>query len=223
MQPSDHLYILKRAGTILLVVGVIDIGFMIYCIANSISYSSSLNIFAVIGGVFLRKGNLRAASVIRLIAIFLLATLLSMFAVAPLLSPLNLTLTAIRLNPGTMILSFGMSFLVIALLWWLSIQLTKPPVLAAHAAAGRKTRNIYIPAILGVALTVTLGIVSIFTQRSDSAAKAIALVEKQLGTNHRYHVASINFRSSSEGSFVSGVVTAWNSHEIKNVPFQWQD
>jgi hypothetical protein len=223
MHPPDHIHILKRAGTILLVVGVIDIGIMIYCITNGIAYTSSLNIFAVIGGIFLLKGNLRAASIIRWGAVFLLSALLSMLAVAPLLQPFNLTLTAIRLNPAMMATSFGMSFLVMALLWWLSIQLAKPPVLAARAAAGRKTRSIYIPAILGAALTLIFGIAGIFMQRSDSALKATALVEKQLGASYRYHVSSLSFKKSSEGDFVSGVVTAWNPLEIKNVPFQWQE
>jgi hypothetical protein len=52
-QIDDHLQIMRRVGKVLIVVGLIDIGFMVYCIANRMGYSSSLNIFALAGGIFL--------------------------------------------------------------------------------------------------------------------------------------------------------------------------
>ena len=58
---NEHLPILKRVGKVLIIIGLVDIAVMIYCIANSISYSSSFNIFAVIAGVFLYRGSLRTA------------------------------------------------------------------------------------------------------------------------------------------------------------------
>jgi len=45
--------ILRNVGWALLWLGVVDVGVMIYCIANNIGYSSSFNIFAIIAGVFL--------------------------------------------------------------------------------------------------------------------------------------------------------------------------
>jgi hypothetical protein len=57
---SDHLPLLKKAGLVLVIVGLMDIGLMIYAIASRVSYSSSLNVFAVVAGAFLLRGNLRA-------------------------------------------------------------------------------------------------------------------------------------------------------------------
>jgi uncharacterized membrane protein len=221
--PPEHLTILKNAGVVLLIAGMIDIMFMIYSIAKQIPYSSSLNIFAVVGGIFLLKGNLRAASIIRWGAAFALSALLATLVIAPLILPINLTFTAIKLNPGPLVWSFVVSLFFMGLLWWLFMQLSKSPVLAARAAAGRKVRNMYIPVILGAALAVSVGIASMLMQRSDSAIKAVDLVQQRLGTDYRYHVASLKYKSSSEGSFVSGVVTAWNSGEIIDIPFQWQE
>lgn len=65
MNSRSHLFILKRIGWVLLVIRLVDIGVMVYCIANGFAYSSSLNIFAVVGGAFLIRGSLRAASIIR--------------------------------------------------------------------------------------------------------------------------------------------------------------
>ena len=50
------LQILHRVGLALIVFGLLDIGLMIYCIFNGVSYSSSFNIFAV-------SFNLEAVSV----------------------------------------------------------------------------------------------------------------------------------------------------------------
>lgn len=61
----DHLSVLRRTGLVLVAVGIVDIGLMIYAITSRVSYSSSLNIFAVIAGIFLVRGSLRAASVVR--------------------------------------------------------------------------------------------------------------------------------------------------------------
>ncbi len=61
---KSYQNILRRVGLIFIIVGILDMGFIIYCTANKISYSSGLNIYAVIAGVFLLKGNLKAAQII---------------------------------------------------------------------------------------------------------------------------------------------------------------
>lgn len=65
---SADLPILKRVGTVLMVVGAIDIAAMIYCVASGYSYPSSLNIFALVAGIFIRRGSLRASSWVRWLA-----------------------------------------------------------------------------------------------------------------------------------------------------------
>ena len=70
---TQHTPILKRVGAVLLAVGLIDIAVMIYCIANRISYASSFSIFAVVAGIFLLRGSLRAASIVRRFAVFMLS------------------------------------------------------------------------------------------------------------------------------------------------------
>jgi hypothetical protein len=49
--------ILHRVGFALIVFGLLDIGVMIYCIVNSVNYSSSFNVFAVLAGVYVRRGH----------------------------------------------------------------------------------------------------------------------------------------------------------------------
>jgi hypothetical protein len=58
MQPADHTAILRKTGWVLVAVGLIDIAMMIYTISLGMSYSSSLNIFAVVAGLFLIGGKI---------------------------------------------------------------------------------------------------------------------------------------------------------------------
>jgi hypothetical protein len=223
MNSAPHLLILKRVGKVLLIVGLLDMAVMTYCIANSISYSSSFNIFSVAGGVFLLRGSLRAASIIRWFGIFLVATFVSALLASPLLQPFSLTLTKIRLNPlvaAQFVLVFAS---VVALLWWVTRELGSQTVLLAQAAAGRKLTSVRLAIVAGIFLVIVLIISVMLTQRTDFAAKAISIAKEQLGSGYEYYVSSFHYLSSDGKSSVSGQVTAWTTTEIKMVPFQWRD
>lgn len=56
MDDRAHLRVLKRVGIVLVVVGLLYIGLMVYSIAKGVAYSSSLNVFALIAGIFLIRG-----------------------------------------------------------------------------------------------------------------------------------------------------------------------
>lgn len=223
MEPSLHATILKRTGTVLVAVGLFDIAVMIYCIVNRISYSSSFNIFAVIAGVFLLRGSLRAASIVRWLAAFMIAAFVSLLLAWPFMQPIDLTLTQVRLSPLSALTSLGVLVIVFALLFWLVRELGRTSILEARAAAGRKSRDMRVPVVLGVGLVVVLVVFLTLLLGGESASKAKSLAEQNLGASYRYHVSSMNIAKSSQGTFISGVVTAWNESEIRNVPVKWEE
>jgi hypothetical protein len=220
---SDHLPLLKKAGLVLVVVGILDIGLTIYAIASQTSYSSSLNVFAVVAGVFLLRGNLRVASAVRWLALFFLAVLVSVAVVSPFLLPWGLLATYVQVNPLAFMGSLGFFAVALLLFGWLAKQLSAEPIKAARQAVGRKERDARIPILVGVGLAVVLAGVNFTVQRSESAARAVREARAQLGADYEFHVSSINYRSNSEGAVVSGVVTAWKSGTIKDLPFQWRE
>lgn len=220
---TQHTPILKRVGAVLLVVGLIDIAVMIYCIANRISYSSSFNIFAVIAGIFLLRGSLRAASIVRWFAIFMLAGFLAMMIVWPFIQPFSLTLTQARLSPGTSVVMFAFMAFVLALLVWLIRELGLEPIMAARASAGRKKRDMRIPAAVGVGLVIVMGAFMVLLLGGESASRAKSMAEQQVGSGYRFHVSSLNIAKNNQGTFVSGVVTAWNDNEIRTIPVHWEE
>ena len=158
MESPSYRAILKRVGVVLLVVGLADIAWMIYCIINKISYSSSLNLFAVFAGVFLIRGSLRTASTVRWFGVFFFSAAVAMIFALPALQPMDLTITQFRLDPLNS--AGGAVFVVsiLAFLYWVITELGREPVLVASDAAGVKRRNMRISAGLGVALVIGLGV-----------------------------------------------------------------
>jgi hypothetical protein len=177
-----HASILTRVGGVLLTVGLIDIAVMIYCVANHISYTSSFNIFAVVAGIFLLRGSLRAASLVRWFAVFILAGVLSLLIALPFLQPLDLTLTQVRLDPVAFLGTVVIGAFALCLLLWVSRELGRQPIQAALASAGIKRRDMRIPAAAGVGLVVVLGIfLMALLQLSGSAEHAKSMAEQQVG------------------------------------------
>jgi hypothetical protein len=211
---EQHIPVLKRVGWVLLAIGVIDIAYMVYCIVNRISYSSSFNIFAVIAGAFLLRCSLRAATIVRWFAAFMLSAMVCMSLAFPVIQPWGLTVTQMRLDPMGMAQLMVITVLVVALLFWLVRELGREPVRAAFVRAGRKWRDIRIPVALGAALAVSLG---------ETADRAKAMAQQQVGQGYRLHVTSLRVMSSSHGKSVSAVVTAWKADQILHVPVSWRE
>lgn len=217
-----HAPILKRVGGVLILVGLLDIAVMIYSIVNDISYSSSFNIFAVIAGILLFRGSLRTATVVRWFAIFMLSGFVTLLIAWPFLQPFSLTLLQLRLNPGGAAITIIYMAFFFGLLFWFVKELGRAPIQVAIIQAGRKWRDMRIPAAVGVGLVLVLGIFWTVMLGGESARRAKSMAEEQMGPGYRFHVSSLRVTKNNRGTFVSGVITAWNEKEIKNLPVHWE-
>lgn len=220
---SADLPILQRAGMVLMVVGVIDIAVMIYVVANGNAYSSSLNLFALIAGIFLWRGSLRAASVVRWLAWSTLPAMLLMTIATPGLQPWNLTLTELRLFPGTMLMAAALTIGQCALIAWLVRELGRGELLAARVAAGRPLRNMRIPFGLGVAGSLAGLFMIAHLLSGERADRAQLMAAAKLGAGYRYHVNSLNVMYGPNGAGVNASVVAWNATSVINVPVWWHE
>jgi hypothetical protein len=223
MEPETYRAILKRVGWVLVVIGLIDVGVMVYCIVNRQSYSSSLNLFAVIAGIFLLRGGLRTAAVVRWFSVFMLVGFLAMACVAPFLQPWDLSLTELRLNPGSFAIGVIFYLLALGLLFWVARQLGLEPVQVAIAKAGVKRRDVRYAVAAGVGLAVLLGISIPLISNGESAERAKSIAKQEVGPGYQLHLSSIRVSSVGHRTNASGVVTAWNHQEIRSVPFHWED
>ncbi len=223
MMSETYRAILKRVGIVLLAIGLIDVGVMVYCIVNRRSYSSSFNFFAVIAGIFLIRGGLRTASLVRWFSVFMLAGFLALAVVAPILQPLDLSLTELRLNTGSFMLGIIFYSFVLGLLYWVARQLSLEPVHVAIAKAGVKRRDLRIAIAAGVGLALLIGITIPLISSGESAKRANLIAQQELGPGYQFHVSSIRISKIGNRTNASGVVTAWNHQEVRSVPFHWED
>lgn len=223
MENLAYAPILRRTGLVLVAVGLVDIAAMVFSIVSGISYSSSLNVFAVVAGIFLIRGSLAAADHVRWFSVFFLAGFSALALALPFLQPVDLTLTQIRLSPLGV---FAVVLLLGALLYlffWLQRQLGSPPVQAALLAAGRKLRSMRVAAASGIGIVVVVAAVVPFFLGGESAMKAKSLAQSQLGMGYKYHLSSLSMATNGQGTSISARVTAWNAREVRVVPVEWRE
>ena len=214
--------ILHRAGVVLLVVGAVDIAYMIWCLSTGASYSYSMTIPAVIAGVLLMRGSLRAASALIWIAAILLPMALASGAMS-LMQPLDLTLTQLRVAPAA---HFGAALpLVIfcGLLYWLLQQLGRQTVQAAIQSSGRRKPAVNVALTVGVGLAMLALTGKQLSHNGDLSRKAEQLAQEKHGARFRYHATSVTPRADMEGTFVEAKVQAWRADRVDTVDVFWKE
>jgi hypothetical protein len=208
---------LRRVGWALIVVGLLDIGFMVYCIMNELSYSSSLNVFAVIAGVFLLRQSMKTASIVSFFAAFMLAGLGLAAVLFPLLMPFDLLAIQFRLSPIGSMSTVVAAVMFLAFAYWVYRSLTSQAVMEARRAAGVNAKKPVVAFVVGIALAVGLfGVMAVVTT-GPSAENAKLKAREQTGPGYKYYVTSMHWSGDSG----SATVTAYNKSEIKEVKVEW--
>lgn len=207
----------KKAGTVLVLIGILDIGFMVYFISNNMSYSSSFNIFSIIAGILLIRGGVKTASIVRWISVFFATAFIGVLLATPITTPLGLLATQIKLSPLATIGTYLVSIAFIAVLVWVYLQLSSVKSLELISRAGYNVGKPKFAFIAAVVLLVAFGGLMSALMSGESAEKAKLLAKEQLGSEFNYRVSSI----TTSGNSGSAIVTAYNSTEIRSVYVQW--
>ncbi|MGD0189445.1 MAG: hypothetical protein ABSD74_01755 [Rhizomicrobium sp.] len=224
MEPELYRPILRRVGTILILVGLLDIGWMIYCIVNGISYSSSLNIFAVIAGIFLLRGGLRTAAIVRWFAIFYLSSFAAALILAVPVVPAGLMLTCLRLYTVDFCLAAGAAALVLLFGAWVVRELSSAPVQAAIASGHLAWRSMRIPAVLGVAVVgLVAGLMLYLVEDHMVVERATKLARHEVGPGYNLFVDSVHIHGGGDEMAISADVVAWKGNEIREIPVNWTE
>jgi hypothetical protein len=221
-QGQPYEPVLKRVGVVLIVVGAVDIAAMIFAALHNQSYSSSLSVFAIVAGVFLFRGSLRGASIVRWFAVFLSTAMIGTILCFPFIQPVGLTLTQIKVWPALCTLLLLAGILVLAVGIWTACELSRASILAAQRSAGIKVRSWRLAVLAGVALVVVLIGALTFFLNGETAAHAKQLAAAQLGPGYNYCVRQLNVSMSKGHTAASAVVWAWNDREVRQIPVHWE-
>lgn len=222
VKKNMHTKILRRCGLVLIVVGALDLGYMIWCITKQVPYSSSLNIFALAGGILLVRGSLKTARWVATIAAFMLAACGVGLLVMPFMYPLGYWLAVIKHSAG-MVGGLFVAAALWVLLVWVRQQVMHPEVRQAQLAAGLPPPRIKLPLVVGAALPVLLVIILRFMVRSDTAHEAIRRAGQELGGQYQYVVTSMQMSSNRQEKSVVAVVPAYNDSEIRSIQISWKE
>lgn len=214
----NYRAILKRVGIVLIAVGILDIAYMVYCISQSQSYSSTLNISAVVAGVFLFRGNLRAVFLVTWFAAFMLFNLVSDFILLPFLKPAELWAIEFRLDAIALCRSLLLTITLITLHFWIYTQLRAASVVSASFKSGHSASTPKLAFILGVALVVLPVGMMHFIRGGATGAKAVEVARTQYGEGYKYHLTGMGWSNG----YVQASLTAYNTQEIKSVQVEWK-
>ncbi len=224
---KDYRTVLRKVGWVLIAGGLIDIGFMIYCIASGMSYSSSFNIFSVVAGVFLLRGSLKAARIISWFMAFFIAGFTGALIVMPFLFPFDLLVAYIRLATASAVAGIVFVPVLMAVLVWIYRNPTSAVVREAmdedqldYTSFWRSpARGFWIGGCIPLFLIVFLGLLMGGATADQVKQKAAA----QMGVGYKFHLKSLNMSSGTGGKHVHAVVTAYNTDAIKDIVVEWSE
>lgn len=224
---DDYLSSLRTVGIALIILGIIDIGLMIYCIACRISYSSSFNVFAVIAGILLIRGGLRTANIVALFSAFMLSSSLGAIFLLPVLMPFELMLAYLRVYPAHTGVGLLITVCYVVFLGWIYRRLTTPSVLAAIADRYPRWTSFWRRPRIGFVIGTLLAVILIASLGSmthcATAVRAIAEAKRKTEEGYKFCVSSLAIQSCNGRTHVEAVVTAYNRDVIKKIPVEWHE
>jgi hypothetical protein len=215
---NDYRATLRKIGFVLLLVGIIDIGLMIYVVAKGQSYSSSLNILAVIAGVFLVSGNLSAARVVTWFAAFFLTAACGVLLfIVPFFAPLDLWLTEWRLGRREAFASMALALLATVVLIWVYRMLRSPEVLDARAGGGQSITAPRSAFVFGALAAIAGALLFHSLLHGNDAAMALEMAKAKIGPGYKFVITGMR----QSNGMVRANVTAYNEGEVKAVELEW--
>ncbi len=217
---------LKKVGVALIIVGCLDVAMMIYCIMNGISYSSCLNIFAVIAGIFLCRGGLNAALFVSWFSAFLLSIIVGALLIFPIFFPFDLIITYLKLQPLSLLTPIIFGIFIFSLLLWIYKSLTAPHIFKAMDGNNidRKYRwkKPTTGFIAGGCLIILLAIAVPFLIGGETYEKAKIKAQQKAGCGYKFTVSAISVQSSGGKTKIEAMVIAYNDKEIRHIPLSWE-
>ncbi len=155
--------ILKQVGIVLSVIGILDLMYMVYRVSTDWSNSSdqsysSPGILIVVAGVYLIRGSLRTANIVRWIAAFGIASGLGSILMRSFSTPIALLTLEFRLEPSGFSMWYLSRIVETAVAYWIYRQLSTAPVMSASRNSSLAVSIPKQAFFLGAGLTVLIAV-----------------------------------------------------------------
>jgi len=217
-QQAAACAIVRRTGLIIILLGAAQ---LVLGLLNASLGNIRFDVMGIIWGLLIYFGNARVIAVLRWLAILGLVGWLIEPVKAFLLAPVDLTLTQLRLYPGTVMMDYLVPVLIPAAITVLTaMRLSWPEVKAAQVAAGRQPSTGRLPFALGLAFTLGACLLQYHFLRGEYARHASTLAASSLGAGYRYYTNSLSVHIGRDTVY-SATVQAWNDKEVVLIPVRW--
>jgi hypothetical protein len=224
--PSEYRLILKRVDWLLLASAAVDFVWpMLVGTFEGTPFREirlSIPFLTIVFTIFLLRGNLRMASILRWCLAFSLAAIVPSIFLAPVTTPIGLLIAQWRFDFLNTLGAATVTLVTIAACLWIVLQLGSAPVNAARASQGRPWRNLYVPIALGVVFTLAAVVFTVVAANSLAKEGALQQARALVGPGYELHVSKISSKRKSGTTTTRASVTAWNDSEIKVVDVDWQ-
>ena len=212
-----QLAVMRRAGVILVMIGVLDIVSCFIAVSRGASYSSSLNVFALVAGILIYRGSARAARLVVKGLSFLLGGFLLLPALMLVVTPWRLLLLQLRLAPWSFISGGALFVVLMAVLYWVRHLLGG---LAIHIG-GERARPLHrsVAAWVGACIPVCLAIAMPLFMQGTAGRRAVAQAQRQVGPGYSFYVQRLN----TSGASGSALVVAYSDSDMREVEVEWHD
>lgn len=218
---------MKGVGLILVILGLIDMLVMIYSFMTKSMYASSFNIFAIVAGIFLIRGSLKAAQIVSWFAAFLLSGFVGILILMPFFVPIDLMVACVKLKTVPSLFFLFIAFFIFCLLIWIYRSLTSRTVpniikkqdIYSKSFWSKSSRGFWV----GILFIITLGFTSFLFFHGGIAKEAKQRVAAQVGSGYKFYVSSMEVSSDSKGKHVEATIIAYNENEIKSIAMEWTE
>ena len=217
---ADAKYLLIKPGVILLVFGLIDIGFMIYCFKNRIGYSSSFNIFAVIAGILLIRGSLKTARIAAQLLAFFLGAIAFILPAFLFIASFDYIAALLKFRLLNTVLTAAIVAGLALFMVWIYRLVTRPDIIdemeSQNIISGSFWRHPKSGFVLGLILGIVMSGVIIYSHKGSLKERAEIEAEKVTGPGYKYQITSFQVSNS----YFRARVDAYNEKEIKTIVVQ---
>ncbi len=219
---NDYRASLRKVGFVIIGIGLSDIFYMAYCAVNKLNYSSGLNIFAVIAGIFMVRGNLKVAKAVTFTSALLFSSTIGAFLLMPAYLSHGLLTAYLKVKPllsASIALLIGTSLIVYL---WTYRKLTSPAVQKAMypiTPVSSHKKPVLGFWCGGLILFAIIGF-RFFVLNDHVVAKAKQMAEEQTGSGYSFQITSFR-KVSSAKIWYDATVIAYNSDEIKKIRISW--
>ena len=209
--------ILRRVGWVLILLETANILWAIVEFVRGTSRALSVDLAAIVAGVFLIRGSLVTARYVAWWSAFFATAIVALPLGLAAIFPSSLLAVWWRTERRVWIETAGWLLVAFVALAWACRQLRSAPVREAQAAAGQKPLRIGFAIAAGAGLVFLLAGIMSAAFTGETAQEAIRRAREQKGPKYRYAVTSLTINNSD----VDAIVVAYDDRSSESVEVSW--